>query len=94
MFKFFHAVELIYREEVNQQNLNIGNWFQRVIAKVGDGRLTVAFCCSEEHKLDLVPDLVSEYFVVRNHFETKSWKRNDDNCAKVKSLRKKAKVIK
>ncbi|KAK4017837.1 hypothetical protein OUZ56_033727 [Daphnia magna] len=35
MFKFFHAVELIYREEVNQQNLNIGNWFQRNILWYG-----------------------------------------------------------
>jgi len=25
-----------------------------------------------------------EYFVIRNHFETKSWKRNDENVAKAK----------
>lgn len=94
MFEFFHAVETVYKTEVNQNNLNIGNWFQRVMSKLSKGKITIGFCCNEQHKLELIPDLVMEYFVIRNHFETKTWKRNDDNCVKAKSFRKKAKLIK
>ena len=94
MFKLFHAVEVIYEEEVNQGNLNVGNWFNRIMSKVGKKKLEVNFCCCESHKLNLVPDLVLEYFVIRNHFETKSWKKNDENVAKAKSLKKKAKLVK
>jgi len=94
MFEFFHAVETVYKTEVNQNNMNIGNWFQRVMLKLSNGKIEIAFCCNEQHKLELVPDLVMEYFVIRNHFETKTWKRNDENYARAKSLRKKAKLVK
>jgi hypothetical protein len=70
MFNFFHAVETIYKKEVNQNNLSIGNWFQRVMSKLCKGKINIEFCCNEQHKLELIPDLVMEYFVIRNHFET------------------------
>ena len=89
MFQFFHAVEVIYKEEVNQGNLNVGNGFNRIMLKVGKKKLEVIFCCSEPHKLNLILDLVLEFFVIRNHFETKSWKRNDENVAKAKSQKSK-----
>jgi hypothetical protein len=57
------------------------------MSKLCKGKINIEFCCNEQHKLELIRDLVMEYFVIRNHFETKTWKRNDDNCAKAKSIR-------
>ena len=43
MFEFFHAVETVYKTEVNQNNWNIGKWFQRVMSKLSKGKITIGF---------------------------------------------------
>ncbi len=51
----FHAVENIYKTEVNQNNLSIGNWFQRVMSKLCKGKFKIELCSKEQHKLELIP---------------------------------------
>jgi hypothetical protein len=60
MFEFFPLLKLLTKK-MNQNNLNIGNWFQRVMLKFPKGKITIYFCCNDEqHIFELICGVFSE----------------------------------
>jgi hypothetical protein len=91
MFELFNAVELVYRSEVNIGNLHVRDWYDKVMDSLS-GTVVPAICC-DEHRNELLPTLILEFFTVRCHFETKNWKNATKHSSKVHALHKLSKVI-
>lgn len=96
MFKVFLCVEDSYRKEVDLSSYQIRDWFERTMDAFSDLRRNaheeITICC-DEHRKEVLPNLILEYLVIRNFFNVKEWVKKNNVRNPAQSLRKQAKVV-
>ena len=96
MFKVFLCVEDSYRKEVDLSSHQIRDWFERTMDAFSDLRRNaheeITICC-DEHRKEVLPNLILEYLVMRNFFSVKEWVKKNNVRNPAQSLRKQAKVV-